>query len=157
MAGGASTASLVQSVYVDDKKGWKEAKARSHVEEIDQIGDLGEPTTNLDDVYLGCTQRECKSNVSIIDDFSKCSNRESPPGGNWKVNLVGRNPTRTPSLDLHDVVMRRSAWKDIANWQKKRLSSCVKSLHHVMTTITSKKRKNWKRWEICQKSAFKLS
>ena len=33
--------------------------------------DLDEPTSFLDHVYLGCTQRECKPNEIIIEDFSK--------------------------------------------------------------------------------------
>ena len=38
---------------------WKEAEYGSHVEELDENGDLDEPTSILDHVYLGCTQREC--------------------------------------------------------------------------------------------------
>ena len=33
--------------------------------------DLGEPTSLLDHVHLGCTQRECKSNKRIIDEHRK--------------------------------------------------------------------------------------
>ena len=33
--------------------------------------DLDEPTSFLDHVYLGCSQRECKSNETIIEEFSK--------------------------------------------------------------------------------------
>ena len=33
--------------------------------------DLGEPTSFLDHVYLGCTQRECKPNETIIDEYRK--------------------------------------------------------------------------------------
>ena len=36
-----------------------------------KLVDLGEPTSFLDHVYLGCTQRECKSNESIIDEHRK--------------------------------------------------------------------------------------
>ena len=31
--------------------------------------DLDEPTSFLDHVYLGCTQRECKSNETIIEQY----------------------------------------------------------------------------------------
>ena len=30
--------------------------------------DLGEPTSFLDHVYLGCTQRECQTNKHIVDN-----------------------------------------------------------------------------------------
>ena len=33
--------------------------------------DLGEPTPFLDHVYLGCTQRECKSNENMIEEYKK--------------------------------------------------------------------------------------
>ena len=31
--------------------------------------DLGEPTSFLDHVYLGCTQRECKTSKDIVDNY----------------------------------------------------------------------------------------
>ena len=33
--------------------------------------DLDEPTSFLDHVYLGCTQRECKPNETIIEQYTK--------------------------------------------------------------------------------------
>ena len=33
--------------------------------------DLGEPTSFLDHVYVGCTQLECKPNVKIIGQYNK--------------------------------------------------------------------------------------
>ena len=41
------------------------------VEEIDEAVDLGEPTSFLDHVYLGCTQGECKPNESVIEECRK--------------------------------------------------------------------------------------
>ena len=35
------------------------------------LGDLGEPTSFLDHVYLGCTQCECKPNQKIIEQYKK--------------------------------------------------------------------------------------
>ena len=60
----ASKARLFLSVYVDDiKNDWKQTKPRSYVEETDEkIVDLGEPTSFLDYVFLGCAQRKCKLN-----------------------------------------------------------------------------------------------
>ena len=31
--------------------------------------DLGEPTTFFDQVYLGCTQRECQTSKDIVDKY----------------------------------------------------------------------------------------
>ena len=36
-----------------------------------KLVDLGEPTSSLDHVFLGCTQRECKSNETTIDEYRK--------------------------------------------------------------------------------------
>ena len=34
-----------------------------------KLVDLGEQTSFLEHVYLGCTQRDCKSNERIIDGY----------------------------------------------------------------------------------------
>ena len=39
--------------------------------------DLDEPTSCLDHVLLGCTQRECEANDSIIDQYKDVLNHES--------------------------------------------------------------------------------
>ena len=36
-----------------------------------KLVDLGEPTSFLDHVYWGCTQRECKPNEISVEEFSK--------------------------------------------------------------------------------------
>ena len=68
---------LFLSVDVDDiKNGWKEAQYGSHMEAIgEQCVGLDEPTSFLDHVFLGCTQRECKPNEIIIE-YRTCSNHE---------------------------------------------------------------------------------
>ena len=51
---------------------WKEAKSRSHAEDMDDTRcDLGEPTSFLDHVYLGCTQRAWKPDDSVVDENRK--------------------------------------------------------------------------------------
>ena len=49
--------------------------------------DIDEPTSFLDHVYLGCTQRECKPNEIIIEQYTKmfesrisAGATEKPPG-----------------------------------------------------------------------------
>ena len=39
--------------------------------------DLDEPTSCLDHALLGCTQRECEANDSIIDQYKDVLNHES--------------------------------------------------------------------------------
>ena len=59
---------LFLSVYVDDIKidGKKQNMAPTWMT-LMKLVDLGEPTSFLDHMYLGCTKRECKVNESIID------------------------------------------------------------------------------------------
>ena len=104
--------------------------------------DLDEPTTFLDHVHVGSTQREC----TLI---KKCSNHEfllehlkNYQGGRDFTPRQSRGPTTWKG-------MRKSALIDIASWQTKRLSSCAKSQLLVWTTTTSRRR-NWKRLENCQ-------
>ena len=60
---------LFLSVYVDDKKWLEEGKTSLLCgRNSSNNNDLGEPTSYRDHVYMGCTQRECKSNESILDE-----------------------------------------------------------------------------------------
>ena len=40
--------------------------------------DLGEPTSFLDLLYLGCTQRQCETCQNVVDNTDPCSNPEFP-------------------------------------------------------------------------------
>ena len=109
------------------------------LEKLMKLVDLGEPTSFLQHVYLGFTQRECKPNESIIDEYRKSSSRGSPRQ-QLKRYLVGRNLTRTRSLGLVTwKVMRRNDWNDITKWSIKQLSNYFRSLSHVLRTMNSNK------------------
>ena len=54
---------LLLSVYVDH--------IRMAGKTLMKFVDLGEPTSFLDHVYLGCIQRECKPIETITDEFRK--------------------------------------------------------------------------------------
>ena len=111
-----------------------------------KLVDLGEATSFLDHVYLGCTQHECKSNESIIDEHRKFSNHESP-SGQLKSYLVGRDPTRKRSLGhMTWKNMRKSALKGIVNWHTKKDRAVIQSLNSLLMTIISRRR-NWDRLE----------
>ena len=42
--------------------------------------DLGEPTSFLDHVYLGCTQRPCEISKDVVDNYRTILNHEFPRG-----------------------------------------------------------------------------
>ena len=66
------------SVYVDDMK---LAGKKTNIDPMWKVFmkevDLGEPTSFLDHVYLGCTQGECQTSKDIVDNFGKCLNPKS--------------------------------------------------------------------------------
>ena len=61
---------LFLSVYVDEIK---MARKKQNLDPTWKIlmkdVDLGEPTSFLDQVNLGCTQRECKTSKDIVDNY----------------------------------------------------------------------------------------
>ena len=60
---------------------------------------LGEPTSFLDHVYLGCTQRPCEKKTKILWTITEpCLNREFPRG-----ELKNFHPLRT-FVFLHGVM-----------------------------------------------------
>ena len=98
--------------------------------------DLDEPTPFLVHVYPRCTQRECKVNESIIDQYREmfesrisATATEKLPGWENTPKLL-RGPTTW--LD-----MLKSALKDFVIWRINRRSSCTKSLVLAWMTIVS--------------------
>ena len=47
--------------------------------------DLGEPTSFLDHVYLGCTQRQCEISKDIVDNYRTMFESRISAGGTEKL------------------------------------------------------------------------
>ena len=61
---------LFLSVYVDDiKLAGKKQNIDPMWKVLNKEVDLGEPTSFLDHVYLGCTQRQCEISKDIVDNY----------------------------------------------------------------------------------------
>ena len=61
---------LFFSVYVDDiKLAGKRQNINPMWNVLNKEVDLGEPTSFLDHVYLGCTQRQCEISKDIVDNY----------------------------------------------------------------------------------------
>ena len=89
--------------------------------------DFEEPTSFLDHVYLGCTQRECMPNESYWTIY-KDVRITYFCWSNWKITGVGKTHTQRRSrrpTTWKD--MLKSALTDIANWPTKRQSCFSKS------------------------------
>jgi len=64
---------LFLSVYVDDiKLAGKKQNIDPMWKVLNKEVDLGEPTSFLDHVYLGCTQRQCETSKDIVDNSEPC-------------------------------------------------------------------------------------
>ena len=57
-------------MYVDDiKLAGKKRNLDPMWKLLNKEVDLGEPTSFLDHVYLGCTQRQCEISKDIVDNY----------------------------------------------------------------------------------------
>ena len=115
---------LFLSVFVDDIKK-KQNMARMWKKLMKHV-DLDEPTSFLDHVHLGCTQRKCKPNESTLKEYrgmfqSRISAVTTEKTG-WE-KLTQRR-LRGPATWKG---MLKNALRDIANWQTKGQSSYTES------------------------------
>ena len=97
------------------KIGWEETERRPIWKIRTKDVDLGEPTSFIDHVYSGCTQRECQISKDIVDNYRSMFGY-----------LVQGNLTQT-SLDGPVIwkVMQRNVEKDVADWRTKQHSNCT--------------------------------
>ena len=116
--------------------------------------DLEKPTPFLDQISLGCTQREYKANQNLDNAYRKLFALRISAGAQksckiLETNMYLRGPTTRRG-------MRKHALKDTANWEIKESSNFKKSPHFA-STITSSSRKNWNRVNFshnpCRQSA----
>ena len=109
--------------------------------------DLGEPTSSLELVYLGCTQRECQISNDIVANYRDMFESRISAGAVEKLPVSEKSDANIFHGPMTWKVMQRSAWKDIAKWPTKQLNSYTKSPHHALTTTNSKKKK----WDLLDK------
>ena len=145
---------LFLSVFVDDiKLAGKKQNLDPTWKLLNKEVDLGEPTSFLDHVYLGCTQRQCEISKEIVDNYrtmfeSRISAGELKNYHTRKIFVFLRGPAMW-------MVMPRNVWNDTVSWQTRRLNISTKYLLHASMTITSK-RKKWNLLENCHMYALKL-
>ena len=81
------------SVYMDDIKMVKKKQNLALVwKKLMKDIDIEEPTSFLDHVYFGCTQRECKTSEKIIGQYNKMFESHISAGATG--NLQGRDKPR---------------------------------------------------------------
>ena len=136
---------LFLSVYVDDiKLAGKTENIELTWKILMEDVDLGEPTSFLDHVYLGRTQRERHISKDIVtnnrDMFESMISARAKE--NYRRGLQGNLVQKQYLLGpMTWMVTQRNVWKDIANLQIKRLNNYKKSQRHAWMTINLKKKK----------------
>ena len=94
---------LFLSVYVDDVKlAGKKQNIVPLWKVLMKDVDLGEPTSFLDHVYLGCTQREFQSSKDIVDNYRSMFESKISAGATEKL-LCSRKPDADISSWSYDM------------------------------------------------------
>ena len=99
---------LFLSVYVDDiKLAGKKQNLDPMWKLLNKEVDLGEPTSFLDHVLLGCTQRQCEISIDIVDNYRTMFE-----------SRISAIPSKI-FVFLHGLmiwkVMQRNVWSDIVS------------------------------------------
>ena len=127
---------LFLSVFVDDiKLAGKKQNIDPVLKVLNKEVDLGEPTSFLDHVYLGCTQRQCEISKDAVDIYRTMF--ESRLFEGTTENLPSSEFLRGPTTWK---VMPRSVWNDIVSWQTKTTQQLYKVSTPCIMTTTSKKK-----------------
>ena len=117
--------------------------------------DSGQPTSFFDNVYLGCTQRDCQTSKDIVDNYRNMFESKISAGAAESYPIL-RNLAQTfPHGSMTWKVMQRNVWSDIASWRTEQLKGCTKSQHHALTTTKSKKTK-WDLLDHLSKDCFQF-
>ena len=80
------------SVYVDDiKLAGKKRNLDPMWKLLNKEVDLGEPTSFLDHVYLGCTQRQCEISKNTVDNYRTMFESRISAGATEKITVLGKS------------------------------------------------------------------
>ena len=92
---------LFLSVYVDDiKLAGKKQNLDPMWKVLNKEVDLGEPTSFLDHVYLGCTQRQCEISKDIVDNYRAMFESRISAEGTEKIHSPQNLRTSSWSYDM---------------------------------------------------------
>ena len=88
-------------MYVDDiKLAGKKQNLDPMWKLLNKEVDLGQPTSFLDHVYLGCTQRQCEISKDIVDNYRTMFESQISAGGVEKLPFPQNHRTSSWSYDM---------------------------------------------------------
>ena len=142
------------SVYVDDIK---LAGKKQNLDPMSKVRnkeiDLGEPTSFLDHVYLGCTQRQCEISKDIVDNYRTMFESRISAEGLEKLPFPQNLRISSWSYDMESHAKKCvERYCELAN--KNYSTTLQRYQRHASMTTTSKKKKR-NPLENCQKYALK--
>ena len=92
---------LFLSVYVDDiNLAGKRENIDPMWKGLNKEVDFGEPTSFLDHVYLGCTQRQCEISKDIVDNYRTIFESRISAGATEKLPCSGNIRISSRSYDM---------------------------------------------------------
>ena len=131
---------LFLSVYVDEKE---LSEKKQHLDpmwkKLMKDVDLGEPTSFLDHVYLGCTPRECQTSKDLVDDHRNMFESKISTGATEKLPSFEKLGANISSLSYDMEGHAKICVERYCELVYKQLNSCTKSQHHALTTTNSRK------------------
>ena len=149
---------LFLSVYVDDIKMAEETtQSWIHVEKIDETRWSEKALPFLDQVYLGCTQRECKLNKNLAHEYRNMFESLTSAGATEKLPDSGHGSEHITAWS-HD--MQGHAKTCVGRYcegAKKTSSSCIQSLHFCTDDHEFKREELETVRELSKVVAFNLS
>ena len=121
--------------------------------------DFGEPTSFLDHVFLGCTQRECQISKDIVENHRSMFESRIYAGATEKLSetkATGKPDAETISSWSYDMEGHAKKCVDrLRTCEEKQPSNYTKSQHHAWMIINSEKKK-MDQWENCPQFAHTL-
>ena len=120
-----------------------------------KVVNLDEPASFLDHVYLGCTQRECKPNETVIEQYTRMFESRIFAGATDKY-LCGKSLTQK---QLHGPMIWKdtpqNVWKSTTNLRTRKLSNYTK-FQVLAWMITYSRKRNLNQLENYLKYAHEL-
>ena len=134
---------LFLSVHVDDiKLAGKKQNIVPMWKVLNKEVDLGEPTSFLDHVYLGCTQRQCEIRKDIVDNYRTMFESRISAGATEKLQCLQNLRISSWSYDMEGHVKKCvERYCELANKTTQQLykvsTPCIYDYHFKEEELTS--------------------
>ena len=150
------------SVYVDD------IKLAGKKQNIDPVWkllyievDLGEPTSFLDHVYLGCPQRQCETSKDIVDNYRTMFESRISAGTNEKIPCSENLRISSWSYDMEGHAKKCvERYSELANRTTQQLykvsTPCIDDHHFKEEELKSVRELSGLLWARCRKERKKM-